>query len=75
MTYRNHRGEVGQRRVIPERVWFGQTDWHPGPQWLLDAFDLDRRACRSFAVKEILSFEMDREFHVSDGSRTPESAD
>lgn len=41
------------RSIIPERVHFGATDWHPEPQWLLDATDLEKQAQRTFAMKDI----------------------
>lgn len=47
--YVNHRGECGTRRARPIRLWFGSTAWHPEPQWLMEAFDLDRQATRDFA--------------------------
>jgi predicted DNA-binding transcriptional regulator YafY len=53
MTYTNYRGERANRLVLPERVWFGATDWHPAHQWLMDAYDFDRKGLRSFAVCEI----------------------
>lgn len=53
IRYTNHRGEQAERRIIPERIWFGSTEWHQEPQWLLEAFDLDRKAVRCFAVKDI----------------------
>ncbi len=53
IVYTNYRGEQAERRVIPARIWFGSTDWHPEPQWLLEAFDLDRGAERSFAMRDI----------------------
>jgi hypothetical protein len=54
--YRNWRGEVADRRVIPERVAFATSQWHPGPaQWFLVARDLDRDgAVRHFAMADIL---------------------
>lgn len=52
--YRNHRGEEALRRVRPIRLWFGSTCYHPEPQWLLEAFDVDRMATRSFAMSNIL---------------------
>lgn len=51
--YTNWRGEYGRRRIIPLQVWFGATDWHPEPQWLLRAIDADRNAERDFAIKDI----------------------
>jgi len=41
------------RTVIPERVWFGSTEWHPEPQWLLEAFDIEKGERRSFAMADI----------------------
>ena len=54
-SYRNHRGEVGTRRVRPIRIWFGSTAWHPEAQWLLEAFDLDRQGTRDFALSSVLT--------------------
>lgn len=52
LTYRNWRGEVAERTIIPRRVWFGATDWHPEPQWLLTAFDTEKGADLDFALKD-----------------------
>jgi hypothetical protein len=51
--YTNWRGEFSVRRVLPIRVWFGSTDWHPEPQWLLRALDLDKGGERDFAFSQI----------------------
>lgn len=53
IAYTNWRGEHGERRVVPHRIWYGSTEWHPEPQWMLDAHDLDRDADRSFAMADI----------------------
>lgn len=55
-TYVNHRGEIGQRKVRPIRLWFGSTAYHPGAQWLLEAFDLDRKETRDFAMSGIITW-------------------
>lgn len=52
VTYTNWRGETAQRTIIPRRVWFGSTDWHPEPQWLLTALDVEKQADRDFALKD-----------------------
>lgn len=52
--YKNHRGEINERTVIPKRFWFGTTDWYPMPQMFLSAFDLDRNENRDFAVSNII---------------------
>lgn len=53
IDYTNHRGERALRRVVPQRIWFGSTPWHPEKQWLMEAFDLDRQAQRDFALTDI----------------------
>lgn len=52
LTYTNWRGETALRTIIPRRVWFGSTDWHPEPQWLLTALDVEKKAHRDFALKD-----------------------
>ena len=53
ILYTNYRGETALRRVHPKRIWFGGTDWHPEPQWLMDAEDTERGVERTFAMKDI----------------------
>jgi predicted DNA-binding transcriptional regulator YafY len=56
IVYKNYRGETALREVLPQRVWFGATEWHPEEQWLLEAIDLDKGAPRSFALRDIQSY-------------------
>ncbi len=56
IRYRNHRGKVTDRSVTPRDIWFGRTEWHPDDQWILEAFDHDKQAERSFAMRDILSW-------------------
>jgi predicted DNA-binding transcriptional regulator YafY len=56
IRYRNWRGEVAVRRIVPDHIWYGSTEWHNEHQWLLDAIDLDRGETRSFAIKDIVEF-------------------
>ena len=53
IVYTNYRGEVGRRRILPGRIWFGATTWHPDDQWHLDALDLDKGELRSFVLADI----------------------
>lgn len=53
-TYTNHRGETAERSIVPRRVVWGSTEWHPEPQWLLWAFDLDREAERAFPLRALV---------------------
>jgi hypothetical protein len=34
-------------------VFWGATEWHPEPQWMLQAFDLEKREHRLFAMRDI----------------------
>lgn len=56
IVYTNYRGETARREIIPQRVWFGATQWHPEEQWLLDAFDIEKKSPRSFALRDIRSY-------------------
>lgn len=53
--YRNYRGEVAKRHIIPKGIVFGDTEWHPESQWLLHAWDEDKQAYRYFAIKDFVS--------------------
>lgn len=54
-TYKNYRGEVGRRRIRASdiHVSFGATHYHPEPQIIFRAFDLDKEAVREFALKDM----------------------
>ena len=53
-TYTNWRGETSQRQVQPIGLFHGATKWHSDPQWLLQAFDLDKGQERAFTVKDVV---------------------
>lgn len=53
IDYTNWRGERSTRLVFPSSIRFGESPYHPGPQWLLDAWDVEKRAARTFAMKDI----------------------
>lgn len=65
ILYRNYRGETAIRTVRPSRIWFGATSWHPEPQWLMEAVDLEKDAERSFALRDILCFDDNASIDVS----------
>jgi predicted DNA-binding transcriptional regulator YafY len=58
--YRNHRGETSWRHIAPQKIWWGETEWHKGRQWLLQAWDLDKNAMRDFALADVLKWIDDR---------------
>ena len=56
IIYTNYKGETAERTIIPLELWFGSTEYHKEEQWLLKAFDLEKKAERNFAVKDIKSW-------------------
>jgi predicted DNA-binding transcriptional regulator YafY len=50
--YTNHRGQCALRKAIPVRVVFEATEWHPEPQWILYAYDVEKHAERGFALRD-----------------------
>ena len=52
VTYTNWRDETADRKILPKGVWYGSTEWHPEPQWLLRAVDVDKGENRDFALKD-----------------------
>ena len=58
IDYTNWRGERGERTVTPIVWHFGANQWHPEPQWLMDALDHDKGERRTFAVAAIHSFSL-----------------
>lgn len=50
VVYKNWKGETSVRKIIPESLYYGSSEWHPENQWLLRAFDLDKEAYRDFAL-------------------------
>ena len=61
IAYRNHRGVVEQREITPLRLYWGSTQWHPEPQYLLHAYCHARREERAFAMRDVLQWGDKRE--------------
>lgn len=51
-NYRNHTGKYRIRKAIPKSIQFTKTEWHPEMQWILLAYDVEKKADRSFALKD-----------------------
>ena len=57
IDYTNWRGERSTRRIRPSgTIRFAATEWHPEPQWLIFAHDLEKGADREFAAADIHSW-------------------
>lgn len=52
LVYTNYKGETSERHIIPKGMNWGSTPWHPEPQWLVVAYDLDKKAYRDFALRD-----------------------
>lgn len=53
-TYTNWKGETQERKLRPMEVRFGTCEpWHPEPQWLMYAYDMDKKICREFAMNKM----------------------
>lgn len=50
VTYTNWRGETSEREILPLYIWFGSTEWHPKPQWVITAKDIGKGVERDFAL-------------------------
>lgn len=53
VMYRNYKGVLGERNITPMHIFYGSTQYHPEPQFLLEAFDNDKKAPRIFALKDM----------------------
>ena len=59
LLYTNHRGVTAWRHVRPKDLRFGESPWHPGRQWLLEAWAFDRGVYRTFALAQVLRWQAD----------------
>lgn len=49
-TYTNWRGYTSTRHIIPLALWHGETEYHPGKQWFIKAYDCNKKVTRDFAL-------------------------
>lgn len=63
IDYTNWKGRRSFRRIIPKPngIEFKSNEFHKVPQWLLEAFDLDDRKYKTFALASIHSWTPDGE--------------
>ena len=56
--YKNHRGEFNWRKIIPHETTFrfASTEYYPVMQYVFDAYDYERAAVRTFAMKNVLQW-------------------
>jgi hypothetical protein len=57
ILYTNHRGETAWRTIQPKALRYAATEHYPTPQWILDAYDVEKQADRSFACANAKQWE------------------
>jgi predicted DNA-binding transcriptional regulator YafY len=55
--YRNWKGVVSERTARVTTLVYGTTEWHPQPQWLMQAFDMEKKSERTFALHDMVPIE------------------
>lgn len=53
VVYTNHRGERRERDIDPVTLYWGSTEFHPDPQWMLEVYDHGKKTRRDYALKDI----------------------
>jgi len=56
IVYKNWKGITSERLILPERIWWGSTEWHTEDQWMMRAIDLEKNEVRNFAMTDVLSW-------------------
>jgi predicted DNA-binding transcriptional regulator YafY len=57
ILYKNWQGKIAWRNIIPQKIYYASTEWHPEPQLILLAYDADKKGYRHFAMKDIIKME------------------
>jgi predicted DNA-binding transcriptional regulator YafY len=52
-TYVNYKNITNNRNINPIKLYYGNTEWYPENQWLLKAYDIEKKEIRVFAMKNI----------------------
>lgn len=53
IRYKNWRGEISEREIVPIKIFGGETEWHPEWQWFMKAFDIGKGEIRDFALLDM----------------------
>ena len=61
IDYINWKGQRSYRTIIPEKLFYGTNEFHKTPQWLLSAFDVEKKVWRHFALCDISSWKQEAE--------------
>lgn len=56
IRYKNWKGKISNRIIIPIKLRYGESEFHKGNQWILKAWDVNKSADREFAINDILEY-------------------
>ena len=54
ILYKNYRGEISWRNIIPLEEKIMATEWHGNDRLILLAYDTDKKDVREFCVDDII---------------------
>ncbi|MBO4245576.1 MAG: hypothetical protein J5892_02400 [Bacilli bacterium] len=72
ITYKNWEGITAKRNIIPIKLEYKKSEWHAHEEWILEAYDLDKKGHREFAVNNILVWD---DKQVKDEKKAPHISD
>lgn len=53
IDYTNWKGQRAERTILPLQLWYGTTEQHPEPQWIVRAVDSEKQLLRDFTLHTI----------------------
>lgn len=56
VKYKNWQENISIRTIIPQSIYYGHTDFHKNDQWLMDVWDVEKDAQRTYAMLDIMEF-------------------
>lgn len=57
VLYKNWKGKTDKRVIIPIKSYWGHTEFHTEDQFLLECYDVEKEANRTYAMKDIIKIE------------------
>lgn len=56
VKYKNWQGNISIRNIIPQNIYYGNTQFHKEDQWLMNVWDVEKDAQRTYAMLDIIEF-------------------
>lgn len=53
VMYKNWKGAVRERWIIPDHIYWGSTQYRPKPQWLMRAYDFEDGIMKDFSLADM----------------------